>query len=114
MKLLFDQNISYRVTLRLKEKKFDVSHVRDFNLQFSKDRDIWTFAKENGFTLVTFDSDFNDLATLFGHPPKIIWLRFRNTQTTELALKIEARIAEISSFVSDPQFSEISCLEIDR
>ncbi len=48
-------------------------------MQFATDREIWSFARENGFCIVTFDSDFNDLATLQGQPPKIIWLGFRNT-----------------------------------
>jgi predicted nuclease of predicted toxin-antitoxin system len=114
VKLLFDQNISHRVTLRLKEQSFEVFHVRDFEMQFAQDRQIWNFAKDNGYTLVTFDSDFNDLATLFGHPPKIIWLRFGNTMTSELVSKILSKMPEILSFIEDDQYSEISCLEIDN
>ena len=114
MKLLFDQNISHRVVLRLKEHDMEVFHVRDFNMQFAQDRQIWTFAKENEYTLVTFDSDFNDLATLFGHPPKIVWLRFGNTMTSELVNRIQNKIEEIRSFIEDDQYSEISCLEIDN
>ena len=60
------------MVLAIQAKISDARHVRDFNLQFSKDREIWLFAKENGYAIVTFDADFNDLATLFGHPPKII------------------------------------------
>ena len=44
------------------------------------DRAIWRIA--NGLTIVTLDSDFADLAALFGPPPKVIWLRCGN-QTTE-------------------------------
>ena len=113
MKLLFDQNISHRVVLRLQDRYPEIKHVRDFNLQFATDRHIWSFAKENGYALVTFDSDFNDLATLYGHPPKIIWLRFGNTLTQELASKIEVTLDIISSFLTDANFEEISCLEID-
>lgn len=111
--LLFDQNISHRVVTRLLSSFPHAKHVRDFNLQFSTDREIWKFAKENDYTLVTFDADFNELSTLFGHPPKIVWLRFGNTLTQHLAEKIEQRKSIIYSFVNDADYSNISCLEID-
>lgn len=113
MNLLFDQNISHRVVLALESSIPTVKHVRDFSLQFATDREIWTFAKENSFSIVTFDSDFNDLATLYGHPPKIIWLRFGNTLTQQLASKLLKRADLITSFISDPAFAIVSCLEID-
>ena len=112
MRLLFDQNISHRVVLAIQSAIPDARHVRDFNLQFSKDREIWLFAKENDFAIVTLDADFNDLATLFGHPPKILWLRFGNTLTQVLAKKLLERTDLIKSFLSDPSYSEISSLEI--
>ena len=113
MKLLFDQNISHRVVNRLLSSFPEAKHVREFNLQFSTDRKIWGFAKQNEFSLVTFDADFNDLATLYGHPPKIVWLRFGNTLTQQLAEKIEQKKDIIYSFLTDASYSNISCLEID-
>jgi predicted nuclease of predicted toxin-antitoxin system len=56
VKLLFDQNISHRVVLALQPSIPSARHVRDFNLQFSTDREIWRYAKENDFCIVTFDS----------------------------------------------------------
>ncbi len=114
MKLLFDQNISYRVVLRLIDVFPEAKHVRDFNLQFSSDRKIWEFARNNEFSLVTFDSDFNDLATLYGIPPKIIWLRLGNTLTQNLVDRLIERKDIIFSFLFDDAYSNISCLEIDR
>jgi Uncharacterized protein conserved in bacteria len=35
------------------------------------DIDIWKFAKENGFVIVTQNSDFNDLNSLYGFPPRL-------------------------------------------
>lgn len=39
MKLLFDQNISFRVVNLLKNNLFDARHVKDFDLQFATDRE---------------------------------------------------------------------------
>ncbi len=114
MKLLFDQNISYRVVAKLLNTFPEAKHVRDFDLQFASDRQIWNFAKQNEFALVTFDADFKDLATLYGHPPKIIWLRFGNTITQNLIDKIEKRKEIISLFLKDNSFLTIGCLEINN
>jgi predicted nuclease of predicted toxin-antitoxin system len=114
VKLLFDQNISHRVVARLQNTFPEAKHVRDFDLQFSPDREIWNFAKEHGFSLVTFDSDFNDLATLFGHPPKIICLRFGNTLTQNLIEKLEKKKDIIAQFLNDILYFEVGCLEIDN
>jgi predicted nuclease of predicted toxin-antitoxin system len=113
VKLLFDQNISHRVVLALRVHIPDTMHVRDFGMQFAKDREIWQFAKDNGFAIVTFDSDFNDLSTLYGHPPKIIWLRYGNTQTQHLVSKLLEKVALINEFISDSSLVNIGCLEID-
>jgi predicted nuclease of predicted toxin-antitoxin system len=111
--LLFDQNISHRVVLALKVHISTARHVRDFDLQFATDREIWLFAKDNDYAIVTFDSDFNNLATLYGHPLKIIWLRFGNKLTQHPTSKILERADLISAFISDTSFAEIGCIEID-
>ena len=113
MKILFDQNISHRVLNRIQDSFPEAKHVREFNMQSSSDQIIWKFARENGFALLTFDSDFNDLATLYGIPPKIIWLRIGNTVTDNLAKIILQKKEAIDTFLNDPNFDDIACLEID-
>lgn len=82
MKLLFDQNISFRL-IKIIAPFFPHSYsVKDLNLVDSADIDIWRYAKDNHFTIVTFDSDFFDLNTLYGGPPKIIWLKTGNMTTS--------------------------------
>ncbi len=61
MKILFNQNISFRIIKSLKEVWPDVKQVRELGLENKTDREIWNFARENGFAIVTFDSDFFDL-----------------------------------------------------
>ena len=81
MKLLFDQNISHRLVATCQHSFPDSRHVKDFNLQEADDTVIWTFAAENGFALVSKDSDFLHRSLLRGHPPKAIYLRIGNCPT---------------------------------
>ena len=109
MKLLFDQNISFRVLRFLPDTFADSRHVRSVGLSDFNDVKIWRFAKDSGFTIVTFDADFLDIATIKGFPPKIVWLRTGNLTTSEIAERIILNFANISSFINHP---EQSCLEI--
>jgi predicted nuclease of predicted toxin-antitoxin system len=113
VKLLFDQNISHRVLFRLSTIFSHAKHVRDFDFQFSTDRQIWTFAKEKEYAIVTFDADFCELATLYGHPPKVIWLRFGNTTTQNLAEKLALKADIILEFLTNNQYADIAVLEVD-
>ncbi|MDN5865573.1 MAG: DUF5615 family PIN-like protein [Gammaproteobacteria bacterium] len=68
-------------------------------------------ARSRGFTLVTRDSDFHELAALYGPPPKVVWLKCGNRPRryiTDLLLKhrdrlvafdadLEASVAEIEN-----------------
>jgi len=85
MKLLFDQNVSFRIMRLLPDNFTDCRHVGSVGLSDCTDRKIWQFAKQNGFTIVTFDTDFADLSSLMGFPPKIVLLRTGNLTTSEIA-----------------------------
>ena len=72
MKLLFDQKISYRIPHLLDDIFPESKQVKNLKLENSTDRQIWDYAKVNGYCIVTFDSDFYDLSLVQGSPPKII------------------------------------------
>lgn len=113
MKLLFDQNISFRVISRIEHLFPEAKHVKSFDLQFSSDKTIWNFAKENNFDIITFDADFYDFVTLYGHPPKVVWLRFGNTSSQALAIKISEYAEIIKSVLADDNYKDVACLEIN-
>jgi predicted nuclease of predicted toxin-antitoxin system len=58
---------------------------------------------------VTQDSDFYDISIIKKHPPKIIWLRFGNSNTEFIRMKLINLKVEIEAFINDPQ---LSCFEI--
>ncbi len=85
MKLLFDQNLSWRLPAKSADLYPDSLHIREAGMKESEDLDIWNYAKANGFVIVTKDLDFQQRSLLFGHPPKVVSLRVGNcaVQTIE-------------------------------
>jgi predicted nuclease of predicted toxin-antitoxin system len=102
MKLLFDHNVSPRLVQRLADLAPDSTHVALVGLEAADDRVVWQFAADHGYTIVTKDTDFNDLVVLLGTPPKIIWLRLGNCTTQHIEQILRATWNELSTFVDDP------------
>ncbi|MGY6561751.1 MAG: DUF5615 family PIN-like protein [Luteibaculaceae bacterium] len=113
MKILFDQNISFRIIKNLKDVWPEAKQVRELDLENKTDKEIWNFAKDNGFAIATFDSDFFDLSNLFGIPPKIIWLRFGNRNTKVLTSLLLSKTNLIKDFLTDTSYKDFACLELD-
>ena len=102
MKLLFDQNLSHRLTQSLSAEFPGSLHVRDVGLATGTDAAIWTYAATNRFAIVSKDTDFEQRALLFGHPPKVIWLRSGNCPTAAVEQLLRSRRAEVTAFDADP------------
>jgi predicted nuclease of predicted toxin-antitoxin system len=109
MKLLFDQNISYRLVARLIDILPDSRQISQCGLENSTDKQIWEYAKENDFIIVTFDGAFYDFSLVWGHPPKIVWLRTFNQTTKNIEDILRKYFSSIEEFIQD---SELACLEI--
>ena len=109
MKLLFDQNISGRIIRVLKDTFPECTQVTFVGLSNAADHQIWEWARINNCCIVTFDSDFLDILTLEGFPPKLLLLRIGNRRTNELAKFLSGRKSAIDTFLTD---NAIGCLEI--
>ncbi len=70
MKLLFDQNLSFKLCLRLKDLFPNSQQVRLLEMSDSDDRDIWRHCATNDFIVVTQDSDFADWQRCLDRRPK--------------------------------------------
>lgn len=110
MKLLLDANISWRI-IKLVENYFsDCFHCKDIRInQPARDIEIWDFAKQNNFTILTHEDDFEKLLLLKGAPPKIIILKTFNKNTKEIAELLISKKEIIESFISN---NELMILEI--
>ena len=97
MKLLFDQNLSPRLSQILTEDFPDSKHVLDLGLDQTPDLDLWKFARDSGYCIVSKDSDFGDWAQVFGSPPPLVWLRVGNCKTRDLVTKLSRNAERIHS-----------------
>ena len=85
MKLLFDQNLSFKLCKNLADLFPESSHVRLLGLSEAGDRALWDYAKTNGFAIVSQDADFAEMAALLRPSPKVIWLRAGNQSTAAIS-----------------------------
>lgn len=102
MRLLVDQNLSYKLVARLLDIFPGAAHVRDLGMADAEDRVIWDFAKSGNWVVVSKDGDFHQLSLLFGAPPKVIWIRAGNASTDSLAALLRSRQPDIDEFLSGP------------
>jgi predicted nuclease of predicted toxin-antitoxin system len=101
MKLLFDQNLSFKLCERLADLFPGSEQVRRAGLDTADDRAIWEFAKAGGFVIVSLDADFADRAALHGPPPKVIWLRCGNRPTDFIEQLFRAHAEAVAAFEQD-------------
>jgi predicted nuclease of predicted toxin-antitoxin system len=109
MKLLFDQNLSFKLCQAVADLFPDSTHVRLLGLSEAHDQVVWDYAKSNGFTIVSRDVDFAEMAALLGFPPKVIWLRAGNQSTASSSTTIRRHANVIVEFWND---DTTACLEI--
>ena len=100
-KLLFDNNISHRVIARIEDIFPQSSHVMLENIDNASDQKVWIFARSHGYTVVTKDSDFNDMAIHKGIPPKIIWIKIGNCKVADIEKLLRKHQDTIKNFIDD-------------
>jgi predicted nuclease of predicted toxin-antitoxin system len=103
VKLLFDQNISFKLVELLSDIFPKSKHVRDLDLAESTDQEIWNYAKDNEYVIVSKDSDFHQLSFLYGPPPKAIYLSLGNCTTAEIEQSLRAHTKQILEFLADEE-----------
>ena len=101
MKLLLDENLSPRLVARLADAYPDSAHVQDCGLGSADDEQIWQYAGENDYLLVSKDIDFHDRSMLKGAPPKLIWIRTGNCSTASIEDLLRRSALLIQRFLVD-------------
>jgi predicted nuclease of predicted toxin-antitoxin system len=102
LKLLLDQNLSPTLVSRLADLFPNSSHVSLLGLDRVSDEEVWNYARDNGFTLVSKDADFSDINLLRGFPPRVLWLRIGNCTTAQVEALLRLHHETIEHMESDP------------
>ena len=99
MKLLFDENLSPRLVEAIGTLYPNSRHVRDCGLRGASDDEVWRYARQNDFAIVSKDSDFRHKSHLFGSPPKVIWLQIGNCTTSRAEFILINMVTRIQDFL---------------
>ena len=100
MPLLWDHNLSPRLTARLEDLDPDGVHVAQLGLDDASDQEIWGHAELHGLTLASKDRDFNDMVALRGAPPRLVWLKLGNCTTDQVEDAVRQRWEAIDEFMA--------------
>jgi predicted nuclease of predicted toxin-antitoxin system len=99
MKILLDANISWKLVNKLKPIFGECVHVDLIGIDVpAEDIDIWNYAFENKYIIITKDNDFADLIELNGFPPKVVLLKTGNNSSQalmELLINIKPMIEDL-------------------
>ena len=101
MKLLFDNNLSPRLSTALADLYPDSVHVRAVGLQRAPDDRVWDYAREHGFLVVSKDSDFHQRSLVEGFPPKVVWVQRGNCTTAAIIELLRQSVRAILDFEQD-------------
>lgn len=96
MKLLFDQNISPKLVHSLSDIFPGSKHVSEIGMEKASDAQIWEWATENNFNIVTKDTDFLERRILLAKPPNIILVKKGNCSTFEIEYLLRNSITKIT------------------
>ena len=101
MKLLFDQNLSPKLVKELENLFPNSKHLQDLSLEKANDIEVWKYAKDNDFIIVSKDTDFIYFHSVKGFPPKLIYLKIGNCSTRDILQIILDHSETIGHFYND-------------
>lgn len=110
MKLLFDENLSPRLVHALDDLFPDSAHVDRLGMGGEPDPMIWEYAKRHGYVLVSKDSDFHERSLLYGHPPKVVWIRRGNCSVRHIEMILRNKAADIERLSVDEELTYLILL----
>jgi predicted nuclease of predicted toxin-antitoxin system len=105
VKLLFDQNLSYRLISVLEDVYPGSVHVRSIGLASADDEAVWSYALDQGLTITSKDSDFHQRSLVRGHPPKVVWVQTGNCTTDRVAELLRRHREDLRAFLDEPEAS---------
>ena len=97
MQFLIDANLPSTFSIWKKE---NFTHVNEIGENLS-DNEIWNYAKQHGYIIVTKDVDFSNKLFVWNAPPKVIHIKVGNIKFQEMNLLLEKNWNTIEKFISN-------------
>jgi len=109
---LIDANLPYRFRLWHNQNYF---HVNDLDDEMP-DSQIWEYAKEKNYVIVTKDADFSDRILLLSPPPRIVHIKLGNMKLNEFHFRMNSVWQQVEAFVVNYKLvrvflDRIECIE---
>ena len=102
MKLLLDMNLSPRWVELLNTAGFEAVHWSTIGPGNAADVEIMTFAREQGYVLLTHDLDFGAiLAATRGQKPSVVQLRSENLSIEVIGRSVIDALREVATDLDD-------------
>jgi predicted nuclease of predicted toxin-antitoxin system len=74
------------------------THVVYLGMDHDDDLQIWDYAKDNNFVIVSKDRDFLQRSVLLGHPPKIVHLTIGNCPVSDIIELLLDNVSQLKVF----------------
>lgn len=110
IKLLIDENISYRLVKKIADIFPDSQQVKRLGLLGKEDYLVWNYAKKHDFVILTQDDDYVEMSQLLGFPPKVIFMKTGNISTNKMEELLRLRFNDLELFIS-PDY-QYGCIEV--
>lgn len=111
MKLLLDENLSRRIVPFLQAAFPGSTQIALLGLETASDSEIWRYARDNDYVIVSRDSDFQERSLVAGHPPQVIWLKIPNRSKTVVLNILLEHQAEIEQAL---MVQNLACVELSH
>jgi len=101
MRLLLDENGSWRLVAYLRPHGAAEWHGRAIGLRESPDTSSWRYARQHGYDVLTKEEDFVRLVLAEGFPPRVLAVQNAQVPVKELAAFLLARLPQLEAFLGE-------------
>jgi predicted nuclease of predicted toxin-antitoxin system len=98
MKLLVDMNLSPRWISVLSAAGIEATHWSKIGSATAPDSEIMSYARDNGYTVLTHDLDFSAiLAVTHGEKPSVVQIRAEDVSLDAIGKQVVAALIQMTS-----------------
>ena len=108
MKFIVDNQLPIALSRFLEGEGLQARHVMDVKLDEASDREIWQYAKTHGYTIVSKDEDFFQLANISQEDtPALVWVRLGNCRKATLIAAFRKVLPDLLEVLKTQKIVEI-------